>query len=293
MRAYGRPLDKIRLQRRPDQRRDQLGLAAARPRPGRQPGRPRQARAGAQVDASAARRAQHCRSALPYRPFDHGGSSTSRASLARPGSSAVARRQHDSRVGALQPGGVDGRRALGGRAGSGDLGQPGLPVRRRRRSPDAGARPGSTQRPTRGQQRVGVLAGTMGGQLGRQAGQTLATVQRDHEMVPGPGARDVQQALLLLSVHLLVEGCRRCRSRWSGCPCGSWTANPPSWRPEQLDTAHGPGCADESPETITIGNSRPLAAWMVITRTASTSVSGSTASATRAWSSACRAAQAR
>jgi hypothetical protein len=35
------------------------------------------------------------------------------------------------------------------------------------------------------------------------------------------------------------------------------------------------------PERMTIGNSRPFAAWIVITRTASASVSGNTASATR------------
>ena len=38
----------------------------------------------------------------------------------------------------------------------------------------------------------------------------------------------------------------------------------------------------DMPDTIVIGNSRPFAAWMVMMRTASSSVSGSTASATRA-----------
>ena len=89
-------------------------------------------------------------------------------------------------------------------------------------------------------QRVGVLAGTMGGQLGRQAGQTLATVQRDHEMVPGPGARDVQQALLLLSIHLLVE--LQCAVEVVGLDVlAELDFEPAVWRPDELDTAHGPG----------------------------------------------------
>ncbi len=47
------------------------------------------------------------------------------------------------------------------------------------------------------------------------------------------------------------------------------------------------------PESTTIGNSRPLAAWIVMIRTESTSVSGSTDSATREPSELCAAAHAR
>ena len=49
----------------------------------------------------------------------------------------------------------------------------------------------------------------------------------------------------------------------------------------------------DMPDTIVIGNSRPLAAWMVMMRTASSSVSGRTASATRAPSGVCSSTQCR
>ncbi len=47
------------------------------------------------------------------------------------------------------------------------------------------------------------------------------------------------------------------------------------------------------PDTIVMGNCRPFAPWMVMMLTASSSVSGSTVSATRALSDACRRAHSR
>ena len=93
-------------------------------------------------------------------------------------------------------------------------------------------------------------------------------------------ARDVEQTQLLQLVHLLVD--RHGRLEVARLNSSS-TAAPRTRRPAAT-AARTPdrcGLCDVMPDRITIGNSSPLAAWIVITRTASASVSGSTASATR------------
>lgn len=71
----------------------------------------------------------------------------------------------------------------------------------------------------------------------------------------------------------------------------SRTSQPPA--EGQMTTGGGWFHVEDSPETTTNGNCRPLAAWIVVMRMASASVSGRTTSLTRAVSSAWRSAQVR
>ena len=108
-------------------------------------------------------------------------------------------------------------------------------------------------------------------------------VERHDEVVAAPGCR-----------RRRAGGCAR-RSpsaRRSGTTASnssvttlrrSGSRPPPSGGKHDLGRRAAGRCGPvDMPDTIVIGNSRPLAAWIVMIRTASSSVSGSTASATRA-----------
>ena len=102
-----------------------------------------------------------------------------------------------------------------------------------------------------------------------------------------------------------TPGCRRrtaagsARRAPSARRSVSSSSTPPSRRDARVGSRRRPsvgtrrrrrrlGCGTVlSPETMVIGNSRPLAAWMVMIRTASSSVSGRIASSTRAPSAVC------
>ena len=131
------------------------------------------------------------------------------------------------------------------------------------------------------------------GALGRFVGHlTVGAVHRHDEMV-ARARRDVEEAQLLGVAHLLVDrlvqlegvGLRLAREPHLVRAVG---------REQHLHRsrfARSPWCV--VPEHTTIGNSRPLAPWIVMMRTASSSVSGSTVSTTRAPSVPCSVAQAR
>ena len=101
------------------------------------------------------------------------------------------------------------------------------------------------------------------------------------EVVLGPGAGDVEQADPLVERHLLVDGLPVLELLG-----GDGLAEPVADAAARAGTPPAPGAgaacgAVDMPLRMVMGNSRPLAAWMVMIRTASSSDSGSTASATR------------
>ena len=127
----------------------------------------------------------------------------------------------------------------------------------------------------------------------RFASVARLSVHRHDEVVARSRAGDVEEPQLLVESHLLVD--RLVQFEVRGLHAAS-RASPRS-RPRRGTTPArrgSPVCAAVVvPEQITIGNSRPLAPWIVRMRTASSSVSGSTASTTRAPSVPCSSAHAR
>ena len=247
--------------------------------------------------------------AVPYRPRCHGGRSRSTGSLASPASlsgelgvGVVGRSGGEQR---RQPGGADRgpHRRLTDRAGA--LGRPLAGVgprqfrlgRRRARHRFGPLR----QHPRPVAVRAGLRqhGGARGGG-GAVGGRLRLAVQRDDEVVDGPGARHVQQAPALGVAHLLVERLELLEQlalavgeRPPGCSAARRGSAPPRpWgRNQTTDIAVRRRIWVVSPARIVIGNSRPLAACTVMMRTASWSRSGRIVSLARpspAWNAAHR-----